>query len=709
MCVTSCVMLTGGAVSAAGVPVPGTPTTLPAGIEAFQPYVGQNTCDPVAKPGVRAFSTLLLNTYTDTTSLGIVRDCGIGGQSEHKEGRAFDWGVSVTNAHQVAEVNAVLSWLLAPDAKGDKAARLRRLGIMYMIWNRQIWKSYQADKGWQAYVGESAHTDHVHFSFGWNGAKQVTSWWSGKVAPIDYGPSAPTTPDAPPPPRLPANLLIVSTYGATVLQRSSSLTPTALQVAGTKLVQAFLRLTADGDFGPDTTSGVRSFQSAQHLTVDGIVNADDWRTMFPRPQVPFGKLDTTAFGIPGTVSVSGWAEDADQTSPLQVHVYVDGVAVRALLAGGTRKDVEAAFPGVGSTLGYSTALALADGVHNVCAYAINVGAGSSNPAVGCRPVTVRHIPDGHADVLALAPGQVLSHGWAADPDSAAVVQVTQTVDGHTAATGAANLFRPDVAVLHPAYGEARGYATAIDLAAVIEGSHDFCAVATNLGPGTNRALGCLIATVRHTPFSGFDALTQTPDGLVARGWAIEPDATAPATVTATLDGRALASFTAALPRADLARAYPIYGADHGYATTFPTPTTAGSHTLCVTPVNTGAGVVPAPTCRTVLVRHNPVGNVDAVSVSAGHLSVRGWTLDPDSVGPLTVHLVVDGKVVTAGTADGTRSDLARPYPSYGTAHGFTISPTAVLATGTHKVCAYALNVGPGTQNPALACRTVTVP
>lgn len=61
------------------MPVPATPTTLPVGIGAFQPYVGQSTCDPVAKPGMRAFSNLLLDTYTDSTNLGIVRDCGSGG------------------------------------------------------------------------------------------------------------------------------------------------------------------------------------------------------------------------------------------------------------------------------------------------------------------------------------------------------------------------------------------------------------------------------------------------------------------------------------------------------------------------------------------------------------------------------------------------------------------------------------------------------
>jgi hypothetical protein len=32
-----------------------------------------------------------------------------------------------------------------------------------------------------------------------------------------------------------------------------------------------------------------------------------------------------------------------------------------------------------------------------------------------------------------------------------------------------------------------------------------------------------------------------------------------------------------------------------------------------------------------------------------------------------------------------------------------------LARGAHQVCVYAINAGQGSTNPALGCRTVTVP
>lgn len=148
-------------------------------IEGYASYVGQSTCSASAKPGVSAFVNLILKTYPCTGTYGIVRACNVGGTSEHKEGRAWDWKLNYP--HPAAD--ALIQWLLATDAQGNKHAMIRRIGIMYMIWNRKIWKSYQASKGWQAYTGSNPHTDHVHFSFSWDGANQKTSFWSGETKP----------------------------------------------------------------------------------------------------------------------------------------------------------------------------------------------------------------------------------------------------------------------------------------------------------------------------------------------------------------------------------------------------------------------------------------------------------------------------------------------------------------------------------------------
>jgi hypothetical protein len=167
-------------------PVPVPKVAMPAAVEVFSPYLGQVSCDPTIKPGVQAFSDLVLATWGRGSNGGMTRSCKVGGESEHKEGRAWDWMLDPTNYTNVVAGARVLNWLLANDATAA-----RRLGIMYIIWNNRIWSTYRRDEGWRAYDGADPHTSHIHFSFGWAGAMQRTSWWTGKVAPLEYGPCIP--------------------------------------------------------------------------------------------------------------------------------------------------------------------------------------------------------------------------------------------------------------------------------------------------------------------------------------------------------------------------------------------------------------------------------------------------------------------------------------------------------------------------------------
>jgi hypothetical protein len=169
--------------------IPKAPVVLPAGIEVLAPYQPQTFCDPVDKAGVRAFGSLLTKTYPDTSIVDISRPCVAGDISEHYDGRALDWGASYQNATQVKEVQTVFAWLFATDPQGNKLANLRRLGIMYIIWNKQIWGVWS--QRWEPYPcsGVTAcHQDHVHFSFDWSGAEKLTSFWTGKVANADWAP-----------------------------------------------------------------------------------------------------------------------------------------------------------------------------------------------------------------------------------------------------------------------------------------------------------------------------------------------------------------------------------------------------------------------------------------------------------------------------------------------------------------------------------------
>lgn len=180
-----CAGLVSGVVTTpAGATVPQLPVRPPAAIEDFAPYQPQQVCDPVAKPGPVAFGALLTDTYAGTSVIGISRACVPGSTSEHYDGRALDWAVNYRNAHQVRQVRALFHWLFATDADGHRDAMLRRLGIMYIIWNKRIWGTWSGR--WEPYSCSGVtgcHQDHVHFSFAWAGAMKQTSFWTGRVAP----------------------------------------------------------------------------------------------------------------------------------------------------------------------------------------------------------------------------------------------------------------------------------------------------------------------------------------------------------------------------------------------------------------------------------------------------------------------------------------------------------------------------------------------
>jgi hypothetical protein len=171
------------------LPVPAAKVKFAGAPEALPRYVGQVSCDPTAKPGTTALSSLLLAHYKTGYSGGISRSCTVGGTSEHKEGRAWDWMLNASNPAHQATAQSFLTWLTGPDAKGVAGGNARRLGVLYVIWDRKVWKAYRPADGWTAYSGASPHTDHIHISLTWNGAMKRTSFWTGATQTReDYGP-----------------------------------------------------------------------------------------------------------------------------------------------------------------------------------------------------------------------------------------------------------------------------------------------------------------------------------------------------------------------------------------------------------------------------------------------------------------------------------------------------------------------------------------
>ena len=202
----------------AGPPVPGTglpaaavpvvTTALPAEYDVDPTYQGQAQCDPTVKPGAQKLVDLIKATYGAEQTVWVPRGCEVGGQSEHKEGRALDWMTDVRKAQERANAESFLTWLLGPDAAGRPYGNAIRLGVMYVGWNDRIWRGYEIDRGWTELKGcfskpekssdSTCHRNHIHISLTWDGATGTNSFWDGSAATAPYCPrksTGATTPD----------------------------------------------------------------------------------------------------------------------------------------------------------------------------------------------------------------------------------------------------------------------------------------------------------------------------------------------------------------------------------------------------------------------------------------------------------------------------------------------------------------------------------
>jgi hypothetical protein len=156
-------------------------------VDAPSPYEGQTTCTKAPRPGTVALATWLMKTYPVTGSMGMMRACNVGGRSEHKDGRAFDWKADVAKKKTRRAAYDFINKALATDAQGNAHALARRMGIMYIIYNDTIWSSYY-DFTPRKYLHAGCkkrrkcsrtlrHLDHVHISLGYAGAAAQTSWY----------------------------------------------------------------------------------------------------------------------------------------------------------------------------------------------------------------------------------------------------------------------------------------------------------------------------------------------------------------------------------------------------------------------------------------------------------------------------------------------------------------------------------------------------
>jgi hypothetical protein len=207
----------------------------------------------------------------------------------------------------------------------------------------------------------------------------------------------------------------------------------------------------------------------------------------------------------------------------------------------------------------------------------------------------------------------------------------------------------------------------------------------------------------HQPFGSLDIVQLVEPGRMrVAGWMIDPDTTGSINVHIYAGTTPLVSVPANRPRPDLAGAVPGYGVNHGFDATVHLP--AGSSVLNVYAINVGPGQGNPHFSRPI--PRLPFGHLDVAAPSVRGIRVRGWAIDPDTAGPIAIHVYVGSRLMGIGTADVPRADIAGLYPGWGPDHGFDFYVGGVVA-GTHPVRVYAINAGGG-GNPLLGSAQVTV-
>lgn len=194
-------------------------------------------------------------------------------------------------------------------------------------------------------------------------------------------------------------------------------------------------------------------------------------------------------------------------------------------------------------------------------------------------------PFGSLDVIAAGHRTLRVSGWAIDPDDAAPIEVHIYVGGQGVPI-VADASRPDVAAVHPEYGDRHGFDVTLPLDA---GLHHVCAYAIDRGGVVNTTLGCVV--IDHaSPFGSLDAVELRAGGTSVRvaGWAIDPHSDEAIDVHVYVDGNGYVG-RANISRPDITNVLPTAGPAHAFDVDVPVPPDASTSTVCAYAIDVGGG------------------------------------------------------------------------------------------------------------------------
>ena len=209
------------------------------------------------------------------------------------------------------------------------------------------------------------------------------------------------------------------------------------------------------------------------------------------------------------------------------------------------------------------------------------------------------------------------------------------------------------------------------------------------------------------PYGDVDSVTATStSSITVTGWAADPDTTNALRVAFYVDGAGAKTVTADKTRSDLAGTLGANNTRHGFSAEL-TGLSLGKHSVCSYAINQGRGANTLLGCYTrTITSAAPKGVLDSVTGGVGTISATGWVLDPDSSKPGSWKILVDGVSKATGTADKTRTDVAKVYPGVGSTLGFSKTIGGISA-GSRAVTLYVMDK-PGTKYVKVASKSVVV-
>ena len=293
---------------------------------------------------------------------------------------------------------------------------------------------------------------------------------------------------------------------------------------------------------------------------------------------PVGAI-ASASAVPGGLSVSGFALDADQPAGISVNVSV-GSQTRTVTATDARPGLGGTYAGQGDNHGFAASFGgLNGGNTTVCATAVNA-AGGADVSLGCASVTLPGgSPLGIIDVVNLTGQTITAQGWLFDPDTPAPVRAVLQVDGAALVDTTADGDRPDIAAAFPGYGAAHGF-TLVASSGLSPGDHSVCVYSDGVGQGAGRVVSCRTVTVPGavgTPRGGMDPVGVGKRRATFTGWAIDSSTPARVLVWIVLDGQWKFAW-AEQRRPFFGWFFPSYGDNHGFSLTV--GLRRGNHRVC---------------------------------------------------------------------------------------------------------------------------------